>query len=107
MKTTKIISVLSLALIFVTVNPAFSGTIKPGSAEPTVKNIKYQVNVHLAGDLNLCNTYLVQVVDENGLLVAATTDICSRHHQFIIYFSSTSHRYLRTHWMERPKEQPC
>ena len=70
MKTIKIIPVLSLALIFATVNAAFSGTIKPGSTEPTVKNIKYQVNVHLASDLNLCNTYLIQVVDENGLLVA-------------------------------------
>jgi hypothetical protein len=33
-------------------------------------NIKYEVNVYLFSRIELCNTYLVQVTDETGRLVA-------------------------------------
>ena len=70
MKTTKKISVLSLVLILAAVNTSFSGTGKPGFNDNITPGIRYQVNVHLTADLALCNTYLVQVVDESGRLVA-------------------------------------
>jgi hypothetical protein len=70
MKTLKNISVFSLVMIFAAVNSAFSGTGKPVSTETNTRTSKYQVNVHLGSDLTLCNIYLVEIVDEYGLLVA-------------------------------------
>jgi hypothetical protein len=71
MKTTKIISALSLILFFALVNAGFSA--KPGegtlsnAAEPT---IRYQVMVHFSLENALCNLYEIQVLNEHGQLVA-------------------------------------
>jgi hypothetical protein len=71
MKTTKLFSVLCLALILVGVNTVYSTNRlvdKPGLTRKI--NIKYEVNVYLSSRIDLCNTYLVQVTDESGRLVA-------------------------------------
>jgi len=57
MKTIKFFSVLSLVLILAGTTAVYSGT------KPT---IKYVVIIHLDKNVDLCNTYLVQVMDENG-----------------------------------------
>ena len=72
MKTTKILAVLSLALIFAGVNTvnAKSDPRKPMSLEKP--SIRYEVTVHLSLPLgiNLNNTYWVRMTDESGRLVA-------------------------------------
>jgi hypothetical protein len=71
MKTTKIFSVLSLALIFAGLSIALSTTASsdgPGGFQTT--SVRYDVNIHLVADNNLCNVYLVQITDEKGRIVA-------------------------------------
>ena len=71
MKTAKIFSVLSLALIFATANTVYSKdrmTDKPNQLQKTT--IRYEVTIHLSSFLSLCNTYLVKVTDEQGRPVA-------------------------------------
>jgi len=71
MKTTKLFTVLSLALIFIGLNSVYSSDRLTGNTQMTRKiNIKYEVNVYLFSRIELCNTYLVQVTDETGRLVA-------------------------------------
>ena len=72
MKTTKILAVLSLALIFAGVNAVYSKT-GPDKPKPVEKPfIRYEVTVHLSLPFgtNLCNTYWVRMTDEFGQLVA-------------------------------------
>jgi hypothetical protein len=71
MKTTKIFSVLSLALIFCTVTSAFSGIVEP-KTNPVATNsmIRYHVNVFINNEKPICNIYLVQIVNERGQLIA-------------------------------------
>jgi hypothetical protein len=72
MKTIKFFSVLSLALILAVATAVYA-TNKPikSSGKLIKTTIKYEVNVHLQDIGNdLCNTYLVQVTDENGNPVA-------------------------------------
>ncbi|MDP1621015.1 MAG: hypothetical protein Q8M08_01620 [Bacteroidales bacterium] len=71
MKTLKNFSVLSLALIFAAVSSAYSGGIVQKN-EPAVTNtmIRYQVNVHLSLEKQLCNLWLVKILDQNGRQVA-------------------------------------
>ena len=70
MKTTKLLSVLSLVMIF-TVNVAFSKNGPSRTPDATSKStIRYEVNIHNLNAVNLCNTYLVKVTDANGRLVA-------------------------------------
>jgi hypothetical protein len=71
MKTTKRLTVLSLILIFIGLNSVYSSDGLIGNPQMTRKiNIKYEVNVYLFSRIELCNTYLVQVTDETGRLVA-------------------------------------
>jgi len=71
MKTTRLFTVLSLALIFIGLNSVYSSDRLTGNTQMTRKiNIKYEVNVYLFSRIELCNTYLVQVTDETGRLVA-------------------------------------
>ena len=71
MKTIKFFSVLSLALILFGVTGAFSKKTDPiGSVSLQVLGIQYHVSIHPALSAAPCNTYLVQVVDETGRLVA-------------------------------------
>jgi hypothetical protein len=71
MKTTKIFSVLSLALIFATAITVYSKdriTDRPSQLKKLT--IRYEVTVHFSAVLNLCNNYLVKVTDEQGRPVA-------------------------------------
>jgi hypothetical protein len=71
MKTIKIISVLSFALILATANTVFSDIPeKPANREDKIIGVNFLVQVHLASDLALNGTYLVQLTDESGALVA-------------------------------------
>jgi hypothetical protein len=67
MKTTKLFSVLSLAIIFVGINAAYS---KDNPKGLHTASASYDVYVHLVGVNSLCNDYQVQVTDEKGRLVA-------------------------------------
>jgi hypothetical protein len=71
MKTTKLISILSLIMIFCGANTVYSDNVPTNS--PRVSNtnsIRYEVNVYLFSRIELCNTYLIQVTDETGRPVA-------------------------------------
>jgi hypothetical protein len=71
MKTTKIFSVLSLALIFATAITVYSKDRMTDNPNQLKKaTIRYEVTVHLSSVLNLCNTYLVKITDEQGRPVA-------------------------------------
>jgi hypothetical protein len=71
MKTTKFFSVLSLALIFAGVTAGFTTKHEtPQSKALPGIGIKYQVIIHSGLSAKPCNTYLIQVVDETGRLVA-------------------------------------
>jgi hypothetical protein len=71
MKTTKFFSVFSLALIFLGINSIYAKNVLTDNPKgPHVASVTYDVYVHLVGDNNLCNVYLVQVTDEKGNLVA-------------------------------------
>ena len=69
MKKLTIISVLSLALIFTGINPGFAKENGTPNGNPPVR-VKYQVTIHLDIISTLCNTYLVEMLDANGRLVA-------------------------------------
>ena len=71
MKTTKFFSLLSLALIFIGVTSGFCKNIENPSAQDSKLAItRYLVNIHLAADKPVCNTYWIQITDETGRLVA-------------------------------------
>jgi hypothetical protein len=71
MKTAKIFSVLSFALIFATATTVYSKDRMTDNPKQINKvTIRYEVTVHLSSVLNLCNTYLVKITDEQGRPVA-------------------------------------
>jgi hypothetical protein len=71
MKTTKFFYIFSFALIFLGINAAYpKNTMTDTPKGPQAASVSYDVYVHLAGDNNTCNVYLVQVTDEKGRLVA-------------------------------------
>ena len=70
MKTTKIYTALSLALIFAAATSVFSAKIGKTTQISGNPGIRYQVNIHLTGEINVCNTYLVEIRDGKGQLVA-------------------------------------
>jgi hypothetical protein len=71
MKTAKLTLVISLVLIIAGINFLYAGPTNTrlliGSA---FKGITYKVTVQMQDELRLCNTYLVQMVDEHGYSVA-------------------------------------
>jgi hypothetical protein len=71
MKTTKFFSVISLALISLGINTSTANNLPTDNPKDLrAASVSYEVFVHLAGDNNICNVYLVQVTDETGRLVA-------------------------------------
>ena len=71
MKTAKIFSVLSLALIFAAANTLYSrDRVTDNRIQGEKKGVRYEVTVHLSQLMNFCNTYLVKVTDELGRPVA-------------------------------------
>jgi hypothetical protein len=71
MKTKKFITIFSLAVILIGVTTGFS-TKDPtgGFSVLPARGISYQVIIHQTFSIRPCNTYLVQVADGNGHLVA-------------------------------------
>ena len=71
MKTTKIFSVLSLVLIFATVNTVYSkGRTTDNRMQAEKKTIRHEVTIHHSLGFTLCYNYLVKITDANGRLVA-------------------------------------
>jgi len=71
MKTIKIISTLSLLLIFVSVYAGYAGNNDNSNfVMGKTITITYKVNIHFPSGLNNSNIYLVQVVDQTGRPVA-------------------------------------
>jgi hypothetical protein len=71
MKTAKLFSVLTLALIFIGMNAGFSKKVEnPVSIMVQSTSIMYQVNIHMGLSTYPCDTYVVQIVDETGRIVA-------------------------------------
>ena len=72
MKTTKIFTILSLAVILLCANTVYSSNLLSDRPQMTRKiNIKYEVTVILNSQVELCNTYYIQVTDETGRLIAS------------------------------------
>ena len=89
MKTTKILAVLSLALMFAGVNAVYA---KGGPDKPKPmpkKAIRYEVTVHLALPFgtNLCNTYWVKVTDEFGRQVAPAQKFVPGSSKYVFFES--------------------
>jgi hypothetical protein len=71
MKTLKIISILSFVLIIAGGSSAKSkNTLIDNSKQVNRAIIRYEVYINIEKDVNFCNTYLVQISDENGNPVA-------------------------------------
>ena len=70
MKTLKINTILSLALILFAVTSATAkSTNNPKPAGSSV-NVRYEVNIQFAASEPLCNSYLVEILDASGNMVA-------------------------------------
>jgi hypothetical protein len=72
MKTTKFLSVLIFALIFLGVNQGFSKKVETPVSIST--SITYEVFIHPSFTTNPCGAYLVEIVDQNGRLVATAQE---------------------------------
>jgi hypothetical protein len=70
MKTTKITTVLSLVMFFTAVASAFAAGRDKLTNQQTVYGIRHQVNVIIANEKPLCNTYLIEIRDGQGQLIA-------------------------------------
>jgi hypothetical protein len=70
MKTTKMFSVLSLALIFLAATSGFAKNPDKTKAAGPAVSVRYEVNVHFNSERLLCNTYQVELLDVNGRMVA-------------------------------------
>jgi len=89
MKTIKFFSIMSLALIFVVATEGFSKKGEnPNAQSLKVQMIRYQVNIHLASDNVICNTYWVQILDETGRLVAPAQVFIPGKNQYTFYSNS-------------------
>jgi hypothetical protein len=69
MKTLKLISVLSLALILFGTTGYAKKPANQRAAGPAV-SVRYEVNVHFNAEKPLCNTYQVELLDAGGRAVA-------------------------------------
>jgi hypothetical protein len=71
MKTTKLLSILGLIMIFSGAAKVYSDNVSANIPRMTTTNsIRYEVNVYFFSRIELCNTYLIQVTDETGRPVA-------------------------------------
>jgi hypothetical protein len=70
MKTANFFSVLSLVLIFAAATSAYAGNVNQKTEGPAGSLIRYHVNVILATEAPLCNTWMVKIVDGQGRQVA-------------------------------------
>jgi hypothetical protein len=71
MKTTKIYALLTFAVIFAAATASFGAAIGGITTDDVrTKGIHHHVNVILTGEISLCNTYLIEIRDGSGQLVA-------------------------------------
>jgi hypothetical protein len=71
MKTTKLFSTFSLALIIAFATSTFANTTGKITIENTAcRGIQHHVNLTIANEQALCNTYLIEIRDGKGQLVA-------------------------------------
>jgi hypothetical protein len=87
MKTTKLFSVLSLALIFTGVSAGFSKDIVTSNPKGSVMPvITHQVSIHFQEfSKDICNPYLVQIIDESGRLVAPAQVFIKGINKYVFY----------------------
>ena len=71
MKTLKITAALTMILLFAGFTSAYSANRNTGKDTKPADVVRYQVNIHVSADLDLCNAYLVVLVDGHGNQVAA------------------------------------
>jgi hypothetical protein len=87
MKTTKLFSVLSLAIIFTCVTVSYSNDFDKGNSQSSIiPGITYQVVIHLpAFTKGICNPYLVQILDETGHLVTPAQIFIKGINKYVFY----------------------
>jgi hypothetical protein len=83
MKTTKNYTAILLALIFAAVSSTFAGNTGPRNNGNSVSTlIRYHVNVVLPAEKQLCNIWLVKIIDETGRQVAPAQPLVGNTNQF-------------------------
>jgi hypothetical protein len=87
MKTTKFFSALSLAIIFSGITAGFStGFENRNSKVSMMPGITHHVIIHLPGiTKDICNPYLVQLLDETGRLVAPAQVFIKGINKYVFY----------------------
>jgi hypothetical protein len=87
MKTAKFFSVLSLAIIISGVTFGFSRDIDNRNSQISMMpGITYQVVIHFSElSKEICNPYLVQILDENGRLVAPAQVFIKGINKYVFY----------------------
>ena len=87
MKTTKLFSVLSLAIIFSGVSVGFSKDIVTSNSKVSMMPvITHQVSIHFQElSKDICNPYLVQIVDETGRLLAPAQVFIKGINKYVFY----------------------
>jgi hypothetical protein len=96
MKTAKLFSVLCLTMIFSGVTAVYSKN-GPTDNSNSVSSapIRYEVTIHSINATYLCNTYQVQVTDENGRLVAAPATFVPGINKYTFFEEGTVKGKLR------------
>lgn len=92
MEATKITTVLTLALIFASVTTIFAKGFEARNSQiGMIPGITYHVNIHLPSfSKDICNTYLVQILDENGRTVAPAQVFIEGVSKYVFHETSTS-----------------
>jgi hypothetical protein len=86
MKTTKMISVLSILLFVSTLFPMITlGIGNKNNQTPLSPVIRYEVNVILPAEKNLCNTYYIVIRDESGKMVAPVKPLAAGISKYLFY----------------------
>ncbi len=70
MKTLKITAVLSMIFLFSGFVSAYSANRTDGKNTKPASVVRYEVNIHISADIDLCSSYLVVLVDGHGNPVA-------------------------------------
>lgn len=85
MKTAKIFSVLSLALILFAAHAFATTPADKKKPEGTSKYVRYEVKITLSTEKTICNTYQVILVDINGRAVAPPQTFLSGKDTYTFY----------------------
>jgi hypothetical protein len=87
MKTTKFFSVLSLVIIFAGTTAGFSKDVENRNSQASIMpGITYQVVIHFQTlTKDICNPYLVQILDETGRLIAPAQVFIKGINKYVFY----------------------